>query len=277
MRWNRGTRNSVGHSLPVTRLASWLVCAMVVIGVVPAGWANTVVFATGPQNLTLNSIVYPENATATFDITSTGITVHLLNLTVNPFSVNQAIGSLQFTINGATGTLTPTIGSHSDVTFGLDGSGGIHTPASQPTTTWSASLVPLSTTAVALCVVCNSTATADLIVGGPLEPTDKYTLAGTSLTTTNNQWIIGSGITYATGQKFATFDTSPAWLINFGAGVDLTNVVITNVIFGFGEGAPYGSGFLPAEEVPEPGSVILFGTGLGLLAIAAGARRLRRR
>jgi hypothetical protein len=296
MRWNRGTRNSVGHSLPVTRLASWLVCAMVVIGVVPAGWANTVVFATGPQNLTLNSIVYPENATATFDITSTGITVHLLNLTVNPFSVNQAIGSVQFTITGAVPT-NPTIVSNSDTTFGLTGAGGIKTPTFETTTIWQTNA--LSATNMVLCVVCAAGGTYHLIVGGPDEsgvtPADTYTASDTTLRTgTSGQWIIGSGITYTGTQKFAGFDTSPDWLINFGIGTSLTNVQITNVIFGFGEGTNFGTDFItmggspapslmggsPAPsllDAPEPGSVILFGTGLGLLAIAAGARRLRRR
>jgi hypothetical protein len=295
MHWNHGSGNPVGSSLPVIRLASWLVCAAVVIGLAPAGRATTIVtFATGAQ--TVGGLV--ENASATFDINTNSITVHLLNLSVNPSSVNQAIGSLRFTITGATGAaLNPVFptNSFSDTIFGIDSSSGaIKGPSgSEPATLWKTSA--LSATDVALCVVCATGGAYRLIVGGPDEsgPTpDTYSatppLDGTTLRTgTSGQWIIGSGATYTGTQKFAGIDTSPDWLINFGIGTSLTNVQITNVIFGFGEGANFGTDFItmggsPApsplqEETPEPGSVILFGTGLGLLVIAAGARRLRRR
>jgi PEP-CTERM motif len=273
MHWNRGTRKPVSPSLPVARLASWLVCATVVIGLAPAGRANTVEFATGPQNITVGTTVYPENATATFDITGSNIAVQLLNLIANPIDVNQAIGSLQFTVNGATGTLTPTIFSNTDTTLGIVPGGVIKNVAAQTTTNWTTDIWGQQ---VALCVVCAAVAgTTDLIIGGPNAVSGRYGAADATLTGTSAEWIVGGGLSLTVGK--VVFDTSPSWVINFGIGTDLTNVVITNVIFGFGETVPYGSGFLPAEEVPEPGSVILFGTGLGLLAIAAGARRLRRR
>jgi hypothetical protein len=50
------------------------------------------------------------------------------------------------------------------------------------------------------------------------------------------------------------------------------------VIFGFGENADYRWGSLTVPvETPEPDAAILLGTGLVLVAIAAGARYLRRR
>jgi len=280
MHWNRGTRKPVSPSLPVARLASWLVCATVVIGLAPAGRANTVVFATGAQ--TLGGL--PVNASATFDINASSITVHLLNLSLNPTDVNQAIGSLRFTITGATAPLTPTIASNSDTTFGIASGKRIISPTAETATTWTTTALGQQ---VALCVVCANfvIGTPGLILGGPDEPSDKYAAAHPPLRTgTSGQWIIGSGLPYTTGQSFATFDTSPAWVIDFST-ANLTDVVITKVIFGFGTSAGYGTEFItvpggaPLDPVdtPEPGSVILFGTGLGLLAIAAGARRLRRR
>src|ERR1035437_1224793 len=212
MHWNRGTRKPVSPSLPVARLASWLVCATVAIGLAPAGRANTVEFATGSQ--TLGGWVM-ENASAGRGIDGNGITVQSLDLSVNQFNVNQAICFPCFSFNGATGILNPTI-----------------------------------------------------------EPSDTYAAADATLTTnTSAQWIIGSGVTYIVGNGFPTFDTSP---VNSGTTTDPPNVVIPNVIFGFGEGANFGTELAPLDA-PEPGSVILFGTGLGLLAIAVGARRLRRR
>jgi len=271
MHWKRGTRKPVSPSLPVARLASWLVCATVAIGLAPAGRANIVEFATGAQ--TPGGVAV--NASATFDINTNSITVTLLNLTLNPTDVNQAIGSLRFTITGA--VPTNTIASNADTTFGIIPGGVIKNPiTAQTTTNWTNTL---SGQQDALCVVCATfvTGTPGLIVGGP-NTSDKYDAADATLATnTSGQWIIGSGLTYTGAQKFAGFDTSPSWVINFAAGIDPNTVVITNVIFGFGVGTPFGTEFAPAEEVPEPGSVILFGTGLGLLAIAVGARRLRRR
>ena len=275
MHWNRGTRNPVGPSHRVIKLASWLVCATVAIGLAPAGRANTVVFATGAQT----PLGVAVDASATFDINTNSITVTLLNLTLNPTDVNQAIGSLRFTINGTTGTLTPTIASNSGTTFGVASGKTIISPTAESGTTWTTT--PSSGQQVVLCVVCATfvTGTPGLILGGPSEPSDKYAAANPSLRTgTSGQWIIGTNQTYTGAQSFATFDVTPSWVINFTAGIDPNTVVITNVIFGFGKTAGYGTEFVTVEqETPEPGSVILFGIGLGLLVIAAGARRLRRR
>src|ERR1035437_8709737 len=260
MYWNRGTRKPVSPCLPVARLANWLVCAAVVIGLAPAGRASTVVFATGAQSVN----GYLENASATFDINTNSITVHLLNLSVNPSSVNQAMGSIRFTITGGATLAFPAMGTHpaSDTTFGIDSSGAIKPLiVGETTTTWSASA--LSSVDFVLCAVCAGGGATALIVGGPNTTTGAYddpTSDGTLRTNNNGQWIIGSGLTYSTG-KSAAVDTSPDWLINFAAGTDLRNVAITNVIFGFGEGTNFGSqsfemkGAGPVDPVGSVGSL----------------------
>jgi len=53
--------------------------------------------------------------------------------------------------------------------------------------------------------------------------------------------------------------------------------MVSNVLFGFGEGAPYGSDtYLMAAysefDVPEPDTKLMVITGLALVAISAGAR-----
>ena len=105
MDWNR-IRIPVSRSLWITGLLSRLACAVLMEALTPAGQANTVVFATGPQMLA----GYAENAQATFDINNTThtITVHLLNLQLNPSDVDQAIGSLRFTMSRRRNTQSPT-------------------------------------------------------------------------------------------------------------------------------------------------------------------------
>src|ERR1035437_675336 len=251
MHWNRGTRKPVSPSLPVARLASWLVCATVVIGLAPAGRANIVEFATGAQ--TPGGVAV--NASATFDINTNSITVTLLNLTLDPTDVNQAIGSLRFTITGTTGPPT-TIASNSGTTFGIASGTTIISPTAESGTTWTTT--PSSGQQVVLCVVCATfvTGTPDLILGGPSEPSDKYAAANPSLRTgTSGQWIIGTDQTYTATQSFKPpFDVTPSWVINFST-TTWTNVMITNVIFGFGDGTPFGSEtFDVPVETPEPGS-----------------------
>ena len=72
-------------------------------------------------------------------------------------------------------------------------------------------------------------------------------------------------------------DASPDFTITFPAITNLSNVVITNVIFGFGESANYGWNSITVPvETPEPDAAILFGTGLCLIAVAVSTQYRRR-
>ena len=273
----------VSRSLWITRLLSRLACVVLLDVLTPASWANTVVFATGTQMLG----GYAENAQATFDINNTThtITVHLLNLQLNPTDVDQAIGSLRFTVNGA-GNPVPnqTLTGISDTRLDINNSNGTPNNVSQETTTvWQTSAAAQSNEwQIALCTVCSAGGTDGLIIGGPDATTDgKYSAADSTLRSGNTaQWIIGSGLVYSgngVNNRLAGKDTTPDFTITFPDITNLSNVVITNVIFGFGEDANYGwNSIIVPVETPEPDSAILFSAGFALIAIAVTTRHLRR-
>ena len=283
MRCVRDSRNPVRGTFPVTRLMTGLLCIVVLIALAPALRANTVVFATGTQMLG----GYAENAQATFDINNTThtITVHLLNLQLNPTDVDQAIGSLRFTLTGAGNpapiSSTPT--GISDTKLDISNSGTPTKVAAETTTVWQDSAsAQASGWQIALCAVCVAGGTNGLIIGGPNATTNgKYSSADATLTAGNTaQWIIGSGLTYTgtgTNNRLSGMDTTPDFTITFPTTTNLSSVVITNVIFGFGESANYGWNDITVPvETPELSPTILIGSGLGLLAFAVGVRRLRR-
>ena len=92
----------------------------------------------------------------------------------------------------------------------------------------------------ALCAVCAAGGTDGLIIGGPNATINgKYSAADTTLKAgTTAQWIIGSGLTYTgsgTNNRLAGMDATPDFTITFPSITNLSSVVITNVIFGFGE------------------------------------------
>jgi hypothetical protein len=260
-----------------------LICAVVLLALAPVLRANTVVFATGTQLLG----GYAENAQATFDINNTThtITVHLLNLQLNPTDVDQAIGSLRFTLTGA-GNPTPTSTTPtgiSDTKLDITNSGTPTKVAGEISTVWRDSAsAQASGWQIALCAVCTAGGTNGLIIGGPNATVNgKYAAADATLKGgTTAQWIIGSGLTYTgagTNNRLAGMDTTPDFTITFPTTTNLSSVVITNVIFGFGESANYGWNTITVPvETPELSSTILFGSGLGLLALALGLRHLRR-
>jgi hypothetical protein len=229
---------------------------------------------------------YAENAQATFDINNTThtITVHLLNLQLNPTDVDQAIGSLRFTVNGA-GTPAPnaTLTGISDTRLDISSNGTPTKVTSETSTVWQTSASAQSTGwQIALCAVCTGGGTNGLIIGGPNATINgRYTNADSTLTAgTTAQWILGSGLTYTgtgTGNRLSGRDSTPDFTITFPTITNLSNVVITNVIFGFGESANYGWNSITVPvETPEPDSAVLFGAGLALITIAVATRHLRR-
>lgn len=263
-------------------LACRVLCIALFVCLAHASHANTVVFATGTQLLG----GYAENAQATFDINNTAhtITVHLLNLELNPSDVDQAIGSLRFTLNGA-GTPVPnaTLTGISDTKLDISNNGTPTKVAAETTTVWQTSAaVQAGGWQVALCAVCAAGGTNGLIIGGPNATINgKYAAADATLTAgTTAQWIIGSGLTYTgsgTNNRLAGMDTTPDFTITFPTTTNLSALVITNVIFGFGESANYGwNSITVPQETPDPNTMVLIGTGLALVAIGVGTGRLRR-
>ena len=270
-------------SLPVEAhrlLPTLLLGVAVLTGLAPASRGATVQFATGVRTVG----GYQENVSATFDISAHAITVHLLNLELNPTDVDQALGSVRFTVSGVTNP-TPSSSTPTGISdTKLDISPLLGTPtdvAAETSTLWQTSAAGQQIT---LCAVCAPVDTRGLIIGGPSSTLlEMYSSADSTLTGgTSAEWIIGSGQSYLLPPLWG-MDTSPDFTINFAASTNLTNIKISNVIFGFGDATgssgdeEYGTEFLTVpQETPEPDSVILFGTGLGLIALAVGTRRLRR-
>jgi hypothetical protein len=265
-------RISTNSNAPVKNLFKILACAAALVWGTPAVQASSISFVTNPQVMTANLGGYLINATATFDINTTAktITVHLLNNLIDPTDEKQAIGSVRFNIGTSATLAASPLQSESYTTFDISSTG---TPTTATAVTTGSPWQVLNTTGtqIALCVVCTAGATKDLILGGPASNL-KYTSPDTTLKSTSARWIIGSGALYTKG-NLKNVDASPDFVIHFNTSID--NVVISNVFIGFGEAAGYGDESF-ATETPEPDSVILFLTGLGLIGFAVGSKRIRR-
>jgi len=243
----------------------------------PAGNASTIAFATNPQLVAGREINV--KATFDFDFTAQTVTIYLLNLESNPVDIAQGLGSLRFDLTNAGTTPTLAYRSSSIGLFDIDNQGRPQsiTRIDPHSNTWKASNIGGDT--MAFCAVCATTATMipELVLGGP---SNAGTYAKkTSLTDgTNDPFLIGSGASYASG-VLSGLDTSPSWVFQVP---NLTpTVMVSNVLFGFGEGAAYGTAsYFMANyteyEVPEPDSNIMIVSGLGLVALAVGVRRYMR-
>jgi hypothetical protein len=244
---------------------------------VPALPASTIIFATGPQTVGGREI----NATAAFDFNFTAqtVTISLLNLELNPTDISQTLGSLRFDLAGAGANPALLFQSSSLGTFDIDNLG--RPKADIKPNAWTTSNI--GGTTIGFCAVCASGGVGmpGLIIGGPNASLRYSNDDGTLKNRSKPEaFVIGSGDTYSSG-ALAALDTTPTWIYQI---TTLTPAaMVSNVRFGFGEGAAWGSDeyFMAAYsefDVPEADSAILLGTGLVLVIAAASLRaRLRRR
>jgi hypothetical protein len=233
--------------------------------------ASTIIFATGPQQV--GGYEINVKATFDFDYSAQTVTISLLNLELNPTDIARTLGSVRFDIAGA--SATPTYVSSSIGTFDIDNQGRPRTD--NRANTWVATNIGGNT--IGFCAVCASggVGVPDLVIGGPAASNLRYSNDDGTLRyrTSSQPFIIGSGGAYSSG-VLQPLDTSPSWVYRLS---NMTpNVMVSNVLLGFGEGAAYGSAsYFMANyteyDVPEPPSGILAIAGLG---IAAAARRYLR-
>jgi hypothetical protein len=217
---------------------------------------------------------------ATFDFNPTAqtLTIYLLNLESDPTDISQTLGSLRFDITNAGNAPTLVYQSSSIGNFDLD-KHGRPTSDTLQSNTWSANSIGGNT--IGFCAVCatGGTGIGELLIGGPNAKGD-YANANTSLTgrTSSAPFTIAGGGTNTNG-VLKSLDSSPSWVYLFP---DMTpQVMVSNVIFGFGEGTAYGSSSYEMAsyteyDTPELESNVLVATGLGLVLIAAASKRYLR-
>ncbi len=222
------------------RAIKLLATAMLVIASCVLANADTITFVT-PVGSTAGGL--PVNAEATFTTGAGTLMITLTNLLANPKSVVQAISDLAFVLsNGATsGTIAASSGQ--EIMIAADGT---FTLGSGVATGWA-----LNSTAsgLQLTVVGTPTAPTHTIIGPP---------DGSNLYSNANNSIAGNIPHNPFLNQFATFILDIP-----GVTADTT---ITSATFSFGTAAGTD---VPGTPIPEPTSLLLFGSGLLGLAVAA--------
>jgi hypothetical protein len=243
-----------------------LAAAILFTWMTPAAQASTIVFAYN------NSSTIDVKAQFDVDNAAKTVSIYLLNLQNNPTSILSVLGSVRFNVIGAGINPDPIITGSSFSTFDIDKRGS---PLSHPgaPNAWQADNIGGNT--VAFCATCAAGGNTELLIGGP-GPDGIYSGNG-SIGPAHSPYIIGSGATYSSG-ALAGLDTTPGWTLYFG-GISSQQVMISNVIFGFGTGAGYGTDFysVPAYtemDTPEPETKMMMATGIGLVLLAVAARRM---
>jgi len=192
----------------------------------------------------------PVNAAATFSTSGTTLTITLTNLETDPKAVNQNISGLLFTLTTGetTGELTSStadfITVNSDHTFTAAGSGS---------TGW---LLRTGFRGGLKLDLLGSSAGPEHTIIGPPDTDGKYDAANGS--------IAGNGPHNPFIDQTATFVLS----------VPISeNTRISEVIFSFGTVAGQDVPGNPSTPAPEPGSLLLLGTGLGAMGLAVWRKR----
>jgi hypothetical protein len=221
-------------------------------------YAGSVTFVTPSGATTSGGAV---DASATFTSGLTGIVVQLQDLEANPTNAAQALSDLSFTVsNGslAGATLTTSSGQLINIV-----SGGTFTFGSTGSTGWAFSETSGGANG-SLEVLGTQSGPAHLIIGPP----------GNGGTYSNaNGSIAGNGPHNPFLNQIATFAIS-------GPGIT-ADTTITAATFEFGTTAGAnlvpGINLVPSVSVPEPSSLILSASGLGLLGLVGFYRSRRQR
>jgi hypothetical protein len=225
---------------------------------------NTILFATGPIQLSSWTV----NATVSFDIdhVTDTILISVANLQKNPVSIGQLISRVNFTLSHFTNT-SPNAAMVTERATGIeiDRMGRIVEVDATLDTDWK--ILPVATGRFDLCTICNGSGDPDqLLIGAPASngryPNANGGIAGNN---SHNPFLLASAETYTEG-PLAGLNSMPSWTIRLN-GIQPTTYV-TAVAFGFG--TSYGT--LTADAgvtaTPEPGTMILLGCGVALMAEA---------
>ena len=223
--------------------------------------AASITYVSGPT--TVGGVTVNVSAQFDFDPTNHKITLTLLNLQLNPSSLDQLIAGVKFVVTGAgTSLSTPTMASSGISTFNVDANGIPQTNVQS--NTWS---VSASGTQVNFCTVCATSYGHELLIGGPRASNGKY---DTAFRNTQNPFSIASNATYASG-ALHNLDTSPSFVFNIASITPSVNVASVDFDFGM----TYGDNDL--FLTPEPGAAATMLGGVGLILIGCWKRKGRAR
>ena len=259
------------------------VAAATVFCLVPAVHASTLIFAMGPTTPSGTNPAGPVDVNATFTLNATAqtITIALTNLEDNPVGVSQLISGVEFNLaNTGPGGITPKGVTESGGTYINVGSFlGYPSVPTQPANQWHAASLGVSV--LTLCTVCNPSVgfsnPKQELIGGP-DPNwlalDLYdqansTIAGNS---TNGPFLLASGDSYTQGPLNGK-NSAPVWVVQMPVNSLTASTTIRSVTFYFGDTYNTYSITDTNAITPEPGSVLLIASGLGLAAWY-GRRRL---